>query len=65
VDDYGLFADDQTGWGVRLSAEQSKGGRARNATTVDPYAGTDFKGLMLRLPFEKLQMLQLDLRRRP
>ena len=51
--------------GVRLSAEQSKGGRARNATTVDPYAGTDFKGLMLRLPFEKLQMLQLDLRRRP
>lgn len=62
---YGLFAVDQTGAGVGLVAENVRGWRARNATTEDPYSGWDRKAMMLRLPWERLQMMVLDSRRRP
>lgn len=62
---YGLFAVDQTGAGVGLVAENVRGWRACNNTTEDPYAGWDRKAMMLRLPWERLQMMVLDSRRRP
>lgn len=62
---YGLFAVDQTGSGVGLVAENVRGWRARNNTTEDPYANWDRKAMMLRLPWERLQMMTLDSRRRP
>jgi hypothetical protein len=62
---YGLFAVDQTGSGVGLVAENVRGWRARNNTTEDPYANWDRKAMMLRLPWERLQMMFLDSRRRP
>jgi hypothetical protein len=62
---YGLFAVDQTGSGVGLVAENVRGWRARNSTTEDPYANWDRQSMMERLPWEELQMMVLDSRRRP
>lgn len=61
---YGCFPVDQTGVGVGIVAENPVGWRARNNTMEDPYgASFDRKAMMLRLPWEKLQVLKLDLRR--
>jgi hypothetical protein len=67
---YGLVPMDQTSWAVALQIEAASSWMAANPGQPHPYTGPNgiFKQPwnveMALLPWEKLQMLQLDLRRR-
>jgi hypothetical protein len=66
---YGAIPVDQTGWGVGIQVESSVSWQARNPGQPNPWnrgalLQTTRDDEMRRLPWDKLQLLSMDLRRR-